>query len=626
MFINFGDFSCHLEKGVLYKHCEIVPLKRNQIALLLFFLEDEDTIHSKDDILDAIWRDQDVSQQVVFQTISELRSILGNSVIRTFSKKGYKWNSPTVRSEDNLVLQKTLEHTQTKALKTKSYDTVSNKKPFLYVTAIVLISVLLYLFPFKQKSEDLSFYILSDKNTPINDHGTELLESALQQMKGAEYSYMDSNLYPEQVFASPSLILRNIVEDSTSWSLWGERLASERGEAYLRYGLFRNNVYWEGYVVSDNEDLLSSLLAERLFELRHQGLFSGRLQLDNIESIKMALAKMPHDYELQLILARLYKNIENDDVAMTYLQRLVKNAKGKSGVVYRIPAYLEMASIYKEKGQSGPARDSLLSVKRELIDTKLWPYYFKYIESFAWLMYENTNYDELQQFLKEAEIAIYGNMQQNSHSLPASPLLLFKFHILNSILAKKTDDDAGKYQHLNQAQNILIENQLDRSNLAVVFYHLALFAKQERDINAALNPEVVKLKNDELFGYLNKILDLSRTDDNGWVHDAAFELLVQELINIGEFELALTLFPETQLSPTRQYLKGEVLLAQNLQDQSLILFESAFDQARIQYDTRTAIDAALRLYQLSSKTAAQSPYLAYLQSNASEAWLSKKLN
>ncbi|MCW9015742.1 MAG: winged helix-turn-helix domain-containing protein, partial [Kangiellaceae bacterium] len=79
--VKFESYRFNREQLILYKDNELIPLKRNQALLLDFFLSSPESIHSKDDILDNVWRDKVVSEQVVFQTISQLRSIFGDKAI-----------------------------------------------------------------------------------------------------------------------------------------------------------------------------------------------------------------------------------------------------------------------------------------------------------------------------------------------------------------------------------------------------------------------------------------------------------------------------------------------------------------------------------------------------------------
>lgn len=108
MEIIFANYRFLPEPLILYLDEELIPLKRNQAMLLHFFLSEPEKIHSKDDIMDSVWQDKVVSEQVVFQTISQLRSILGENTIQTFSKKGYKWKLPLeIRTDNNTVNSKT---------------------------------------------------------------------------------------------------------------------------------------------------------------------------------------------------------------------------------------------------------------------------------------------------------------------------------------------------------------------------------------------------------------------------------------------------------------------------------------------------------------------------------------
>ena len=94
MDIEFGDFRFDSEQLTLHRDGRQIPLKRNQTLLLQLFLSAPSRIHHKDDLLDKIWPDSVVSEQEVYQTISQLRSLFGNNAIRTYSKQGYQWQLP----------------------------------------------------------------------------------------------------------------------------------------------------------------------------------------------------------------------------------------------------------------------------------------------------------------------------------------------------------------------------------------------------------------------------------------------------------------------------------------------------------------------------------------------------
>ena len=68
----------------------IVRAKTSQVLQLL--LEGKGQIQSKENILQTIWNDVVVDEQVIFQSIKELRKVFGDSdVIKTYPRKGYAW-------------------------------------------------------------------------------------------------------------------------------------------------------------------------------------------------------------------------------------------------------------------------------------------------------------------------------------------------------------------------------------------------------------------------------------------------------------------------------------------------------------------------------------------------------
>ena len=80
------------------------------------------------------------------------------------------------------------------------------------------------------------------------------------------------------------------------------------------------------------------------------------------------------------------------------------------------------------------------------------------------------------------------------------------------------------------------------------------------------------------------------------------------------------------MTPKRQFLRAEILLAQNQHSDAITLIKEAFEQAIIDYDTRTAIESALRLYHHSEDDPkARAEYLAYLETNANQSWLREQL-
>ncbi|WP_440053889.1 winged helix-turn-helix domain-containing protein [Pseudoalteromonas sp. T1lg65] len=87
----FKDFLFDSQSLALYKDEKKLNIKEKPAQILNLFLTEPETIHSKTDILEKVWPDRKVTDQVVFQNIGHLRALFGDDAIKTFSRKGYQW-------------------------------------------------------------------------------------------------------------------------------------------------------------------------------------------------------------------------------------------------------------------------------------------------------------------------------------------------------------------------------------------------------------------------------------------------------------------------------------------------------------------------------------------------------
>ena len=91
MKFSFQIFQFDCEHKILTRHGKVIKLKDRAANMLKFFILNNDRILSKAELLETVWPEKTVSEQVVFQNISHLRAIFGNDAIKTFSKRGYQW-------------------------------------------------------------------------------------------------------------------------------------------------------------------------------------------------------------------------------------------------------------------------------------------------------------------------------------------------------------------------------------------------------------------------------------------------------------------------------------------------------------------------------------------------------
>ena len=72
------------------------------LDLLLHLLDHAGELVSKDDLLDALWRDANVTENALAQAVSDLRDALGDepaspTYIKTVARRGYRFVAPVRR-------------------------------------------------------------------------------------------------------------------------------------------------------------------------------------------------------------------------------------------------------------------------------------------------------------------------------------------------------------------------------------------------------------------------------------------------------------------------------------------------------------------------------------------------
>ncbi len=108
--VKIGDWLCNLVTGELTNGEKTKQLEPKSIELLAYFIEHHSKVLSKEQIIQALWKEAVVSDEVLAKTISKLRKALEDNpkdpiFIETLPKRGYRFkqqpkpvaklNSPT---------------------------------------------------------------------------------------------------------------------------------------------------------------------------------------------------------------------------------------------------------------------------------------------------------------------------------------------------------------------------------------------------------------------------------------------------------------------------------------------------------------------------------------------------
>jgi DNA-binding winged helix-turn-helix (wHTH) protein/tetratricopeptide (TPR) repeat protein len=92
----FDDVEVKLRTGQIFKAGAVVQLEPKAFKLLVFLIQNRDRLVEKDEILEALWKDINVTENVLASAIAKLRRTLGDDsktakYIQTFHTRGYRF-------------------------------------------------------------------------------------------------------------------------------------------------------------------------------------------------------------------------------------------------------------------------------------------------------------------------------------------------------------------------------------------------------------------------------------------------------------------------------------------------------------------------------------------------------
>ncbi|MCF2856375.1 winged helix-turn-helix domain-containing protein [Pseudoalteromonas sp. SMS1] len=95
MRFRFGNKEVDLMLGKVYlrntEPAEILEIRAKTLQVLEILVANRERVVTKQELLNCVWRDVVVQEQVLVQSIKEIRDLLGPDTIKTFPKLGYRW-------------------------------------------------------------------------------------------------------------------------------------------------------------------------------------------------------------------------------------------------------------------------------------------------------------------------------------------------------------------------------------------------------------------------------------------------------------------------------------------------------------------------------------------------------
>lgn len=162
-------FAIYPHRQVIEKGAETIQVRPKTFALLLLLLEQPREVLSKSFLLSRIWDDVTVEEQVLVQSVRELRQLFGNNqIIQTYPRKGYAWAEDV---EKQSTLASTQDVTPIAPTKTPLLSRWKKSYSLFALAAILLVSVSAIFFVQAASEQAEVVIVLPIKNRlPGNDH------------------------------------------------------------------------------------------------------------------------------------------------------------------------------------------------------------------------------------------------------------------------------------------------------------------------------------------------------------------------------------------------------------------------------------------------------------------------
>ena len=437
-YFKSADYQVYPQTGTVLYQGEKIKIRPRTFELLIMLLEAEGEIVSKEQLLNKIWDDVLVDDQVIFQSIKELRKTFqALEVIKNYPRKGYAWILPIERKSDNDSIVSTKNLVQ-------KYWILTSATLLILLIAIFWINNTnnssnaptgsIIILPVKNDISDISHrwirYGLMDqliqRLSPSNSYGVLQTEDVLDIMKRAqiqssEYSRSDI----ERIFQVSGAAL--VVE---------MRLTGMSRNYQLLYNLHQRDDIEKGVVVEEQIDdvvnKLSFVLNKRLGQSdsslteisaeisaetrteKYNSEFANQLlataleliQADDltaaIKFLNTTIVAEPQNITAKLLLAETLVNLGDYEQAVSLLEGVILQVnKEDNKNLSRLRFWLSIAKI--QKGEVNSALELLALAKKDSELVKDWLYLGYIAEITGKAQQINKNYVEAK---KQYQLAI----------------------------------------------------------------------------------------------------------------------------------------------------------------------------------------------------------------------------
>jgi DNA-binding winged helix-turn-helix (wHTH) protein len=586
---KFLDFEFDSSCLILSQNNNDITIRHNEAKLLALMISQPERVFSKEDILAEVWQDKVVSEQAVFQNISHLRGLFGNTAIKTFSKRGYQWQ---LELQTNPEIS-TVEPSEINVIE----KAPSNSAKQLYTTIFSLIFILLIFFGYIYTSSNKTSlptteiaYIPFEKQTD---------NTFKEFSNNPNFNFIALNDLDYRDFIATAELKYPSLSTKHPLILTGE-FRSHNQQTYLDFILKGPFAQWKGLLSGDSQRKVTEKLKQHLQQDFIYDLI-GKPQAPDLKLANLSIAHQnrPNDFNVLSQLIDVYIQIDELDKAMVMADKLVNIAHAEKNDQQMGIAFLHQSTILTRKKLFELSSQKLklaISHFEKIKDLKrqadAW-------NAQSWLDHQFDDYPAIKvSLLNSARFALEAKDKQR------------ELHALTylSVLAHKHKQEEDKYLYLKQAEDKMRQYELPIYHFAKIPFHYAIYASKLADKEP----------------HLKQVLEFTALTPNHWVAQDSRETLMKYYISINRLSEAQALVTNLKSdNAENSYLKTILAKAQLQTDLFITHAQRTFEQAQLSGKKHLSLDTALLLCDASDGQINYDFYSQFISENATLNWRSR---
>lgn len=585
----FKSFQFNSEQRILTNEGSVVPLNDKALQLLALFLKEPNKVLTKSEILDRVWPNRYVSDQVIFQNVSHLRALFGSDSIKTFKKKGYQWQLPFTNEPTTKIGQSNTEA----ATNNDTGDIGSPLSIFFNKNTPRLGLFLIAVFAF------FTLYVVGYYFNQNNRQDGKALDEQVQLVSliGDQLDIIPLNeeSLNNRLFDSPFIVWKKQVKNDEQLVLGTKVYPLESGVA-LRFHLQGLNRGWHDYIEAENETSAYRKLNQFLSKLLATDYFS--ISSEHAALAELILLSNKNDTNV-LIDSQIIKQnfkLKNLDQAHALIEKNLQLSQSKlrQGILYSLKTDIKIENL-----QWLESKELAIKSVNLFRDIEMPQLEANTLIKQAWYYLVKQDFRQGMKILNRATMKA---------RLSQEPLIEVQALSTHSFFAAKNNQMDMSYSLIDLAREVLSLHQLGNEHAIPLYSNLAWITKSKA--------EAIEYQRRILNAPYNRRYDV-------YFYNAARKIR-SNLIEEQDYKGAELTIRSWQNMSFQNISRAHIAFAQQQWAKGISLTKDAFLLAQTKQQKYAALDAALLLVKQSSSQNSSfdnKEYRRFITNNAPLRWI-----